>query len=150
MLKSDFDEKELAGRWDKRLDPARFAGNDDVTDIFFRGKRKGNRIKLIRRSGVSRLWFSTVFRGRIVSSRNGASIRGVFTKSIPDYILAALGLSFVFYIYMTVRERQMPMTAINFILVFSMLLAFLSLRTGRKTKRLYLDILKDITEKKRL
>lgn len=141
---SKYSQKELIARWDERLNPARYSGNDDVLDLIFYGQRKGNRIKLMRYSGISRIQFSAVFRGRIIETEQGSIIRGCFTKSISDYILTAIVLGAVFFIYNTVKQRDVSLSVINALLLFSLAAAFLLLYIWNGTKKSYIDILKDI------
>jgi len=143
-LVSEHSENELYLRFDERINPARFAGNDDVMDLYFYGSRKGSRIKLTRRTGISRDPFSTVFRGKIVRTEEGSEIRGFFTKGFLDYIFVSIGLFFIFAIYMVVKSRDASLTAINTILIASLVLAILLLNTWRGTKKRYIDFLKDI------
>ncbi|HBR32437.1 MAG: hypothetical protein PHD46_05640 [Eubacteriales bacterium] len=143
-LKSSYSADQLAVQWDKRTSPERFAGNDDFMDLCFAGFRKGNRIKLARRNGISREPFSTVFRGKIVSQNGGSEIRGIFTKGLTDYITVFFVLAFVIAIYGVVKSRNAPMTAINVLLIITVLIAFVLLLTLGRTKREYLDFIKEI------
>lgn len=143
-LKSKYCKKKLIARWDERTNPARFAGNDNIWDLVFLGLRKENKIKLMRRSGVSREPFSSIFRGKIVETENGSEIRGFFTKSIFDYIMVGAVLLCVCFIYLSVRQRETSLTAVNVIAFISIVCAFFLLHTRKKTKKLYLDFLSDI------
>ena len=144
VLRSNYSEKELAERWDSRLNPARFAGNDDVMDLVFYGVRKGNRIKLMRRSGIGRVQFSAVFRGVIASDGKGSYIKGFFSKSIADYIFTSLGLGFVFFIYETVKRREDVMGNINIIILIALAAAFFLLYIRKGIKKQYIDLLREI------
>jgi hypothetical protein len=145
ILNSSYSSEELIARWDDRLNPARFAGNDDVLDLVFYGKRKGNKVKLMRRSGVSREPLSAIFRGRIVGTAQGSELRGFFTKSVIEYIIISVLLAFVYFIYREVKHRFTDISWINIILAAVFILAILSLlRTGKSTKAKYIDFLKDI------
>lgn len=145
VLKSSYSPKELIARWDDRLNPARFAGNDDLLDLVFCGERKGNKIKLMRRSGVSREPLSSIFRGKIVGTSQGSEIRGFFTKSVVEYIVVGLLIAFVLIIYREVKQRYTTISWMNLLLLAVLIFALLSLLWTRKsTKEKYIDFLKDI------
>ena len=145
ILSSNYNPEKLIARWDDRLNPARFAGNDDVLDLVFYGKRKGNKIKLMRRSGVSRDPFSSVFRGEIVGTEQGSEIRGFFTKGVIEYFIIGLILAFIYFIYREVKERFTNISWMNLILIAVFILAILSLLWTRKsTKTKYIEFIKDI------
>lgn len=143
-LKSKYSEQQLIERWDKRMSPERFAGNDDYMDLCYCGFRKGKKIKLTRRTGISREPFSAVFRGKIVARSGGSEIHGYFTKGISDYITVAFVLAFVLTIYMVVKFRNAPLTAINVLVAVTIVLAFILLFTWSGTKKKYIAFLKEI------
>ncbi|HAN21232.1 MAG: hypothetical protein A2Y15_06665 [Clostridiales bacterium GWF2_36_10] len=144
ILKSKYRKNELIARWDDRINPARFAGNDDILDLTFYGSRHKNNIKLIRRSGVARDPFSAIFRGKIISTPEGSAIKGIFTKSIFEYVITVLFLGFILFLYRVIKERGGSFSAINVLLVASLLMAFLFLFNRKATKRRYIDFLNDI------
>lgn len=144
ILESEHNENELIQRWDERIKPSRFAGNDDAMDLYFSGYRNGRRIKLVRRSGISRDPFSAIFRGKINKTEEGSEIRGFFTKGYLDYIIVAFGLAFIFTIYMVVKSRGSSLTAINALLIASLFFAVLLLFVWRGSKKRYIEFLKDI------
>ncbi len=145
VLKSSYSPQELIARWDDRLNPARFAGNDDLLDLVFCGKRKGNKIRLMRRSGVSREPLSSIFRGKIVGTAQGSEIRGFFTKGVLAYIFVGMLLAFIFFIYQEVKHRYTDISWLNIALLIIFILEILSLlRTPKGTKEKYIDFLKDI------
>ncbi len=145
ILHGFYTESELIRRFDERLSPARYAGNDDVMDLKFVGTRRGNKIKLFRRSGTSGLFFSSVFRGQIVTEDKRAIIKGYFTKSIADYFLSAFWLGFVYIIFQSAKQRGTTMSTANFLAGASILAVILLLRTGKKTKKEYIEVLLDVT-----
>lgn len=143
-LKSKYNAEQLCERWDKRLSPERFAGHDDVMDLCFCGFRRGNKIKLARRTGIARDPFSAVFRGRIVTKNGGSEIQGFFTKGISDYIMMSVVLAFVLTIFGVVKSRNAPLTAINVVVAATIVLSFVLLFPWSGSKRKYIDFLKDI------
>ena len=83
-FQSGYSATELISRWDEYTSISRFAGSDETMDLVYISKRRGNRVKLVRKAQLSREPFSTVFRGRIKNSKNGSEIVGCFTKSLLD------------------------------------------------------------------
>lgn len=145
VLKSNRSPEELIARWDDRLNPARFAGHDDVLDLVFCGKRKGNKIMLMRRTGVSREPLSSIFRGKIVGTAEGSEIRGFFTKSVTEYVCIGVILALALTIFLEVKKRYTEISWMSVAFLILFLIAILSLlRTGKRTKEKYIDILKDI------
>lgn len=145
VLKSSHTPEELIRRWDDRLNPARFAGNDDVLDLVFCGKRKGNKIMLMRRTGVSREPLSSIFRGKIVGTAEGSEIRGFFTKSVAEYIIIGIIVALAMAVFLEVKKRyaEISRMSVAFLVVFVLAVVSL-LRTGKGTKEKYIDFLKDI------
>lgn len=145
VLKSSHTPEELIRRWDDRLNPARFAGNDDVLDLVFCGKRKGNKIMLMRRTGVSREPLSSIFRGKIVGTAEGSEIRGFFTKSVAEYIIIGIIVALAMAVFLEVKKRyaEISRMSVAFLVVFVLAVVSL-LRTGKGTKEKYIDFLKGI------
>lgn len=145
VLKSSHTPEELIRRWDDRLNPARFVGNDDVLDLVFCGKRKGNKIMLMRRTGVSREPLSSIFRGKIVGTAEGSEIRGFFTKSVAEYIIIGIIVALAMAVFLEVKKRyaEISRMSVAFLVVFVLAVVSL-LRTGKGTKEKYIDFLKDI------
>ena len=87
---SAFTKEELTARWDVITSPGRFAGANETLDWVYNASRKGDRVKLVKKPRAAYDPYATVFRGKI-ESRGGASrIRGVFTKSVFDYVITAV------------------------------------------------------------
>ncbi len=142
---SNYSVEKLIESWDDFTSPARFAGNDDTMDLIFISKRRGNRVKLIRRARFSREPFSTVFRGRIRKTKNGSEIVGVFTKTIFDYVFSAAVLALLFYIRTIIIERSGALNTINVLLAASIMIFALLLFNTRGSKRRYADFISRIT-----
>ena len=53
-FESRYSKDELISRWDEFTSPARFAGTDDVMDLIFVSKRKGNKVRLVKRARTKR------------------------------------------------------------------------------------------------
>lgn len=143
-LNSKKSADELIADWDDRTNPSRFSGHDDIMDICFMGVRKHNRIKLMKRTGISREYFSTVFRAKIIDTEQGGQIRGVFTKGIIDYIIVFAVLLFALFIYLAARQRQDSPSVMYFIMLFSIAMTYTLLHIRKGVKKSYLDFLNDI------
>ncbi len=145
----DFESKltseELTDKWDEYTSPSRFAGSDDTMDLIFVSKRKGNKIKLIRRPRSNREPFGTIFRGHIVQTEQGSKISGVFTKSLFDYIFVGLINAFLVYIRMVFATRGDSLGTVNSLLVCGVIGGFLLLFNTRSAKRKYADFIVRIT-----
>ncbi len=98
IFKSNYGKNELIARFDDLTSEARFAGADEQNDWIFLSTRKGDKIKIVRKPKNAYDPFASVFRGRIVECEGGSAIKGVYTKSLPDYIFSL----FVFTVYYTV------------------------------------------------
>ncbi len=85
-IRSGHKREVLESRWDEMTSPARFAGCDDTMDLIFVAKRSGGRVRLVRKARIAHEPFCCVFRGKISGSGSGSVIKGVFTKSVADYI----------------------------------------------------------------
>ena len=149
-FKSKYSAEELTERWDEFTSDARFAGSDENMDLIFVSKRNGENVRLVRRAKQSRDPFSCIFRGKIVSDSNGSKIKGIFTKSIFDYIVVGLILAFLFYIRHLVIERMESLNTINLLLVFAIVFGMLLLYNTRSAKRRYADFITRITGEKNI
>ena len=89
-LESKHNASALSSRWDERTSPARFAGNDDVLDMIYFAKRKGNKVFLVRKGSRSLDLFATVFRGQILPRGEGSVLQGSFSKRLSAYLLLAV------------------------------------------------------------
>lgn len=89
-LESKHSVSALSSRWDERTSPARFAGNDDVLDMIYFAKRKGNKVFLVRKGSRSLDLFATVFRGQILPHGEGSVLQGSFSKRLSAYLLLAV------------------------------------------------------------
>ena len=94
IFKSNYGKEELIARIDDLTSEARFAGADEINDWVFQSKRKDDRIKIVRKPKNAYDPFAAVFRGKIVGLENGSAIKGVYTKSVFDYVFSF----FVFFI----------------------------------------------------
>ncbi len=142
---SDLSYDELVAQWDEHTSPARFAGNDDSMDLIFVSKRKGNKVKLVRRARTAREPFSTVFRGKIVETEKGSEVVGYFTKALSDYAFAAGLIALLFYIRSIIIERAEALNTINIFLVIAIAGCSLLLMNLRPAKRRYADFIYRIT-----
>ena len=145
IFKSNYTEDETIKRWDEYTSLARFAGSDESMDLIFVSKRKENKVKLIRRAKASREPFSMVFRGKIVTAESGCEIRGVFTKSIIDYFVAAAIMIFLFYIRSVVIARGESPKTIGWLIAIAMVGCVLLLFNFRSAKRRYAEFICRIT-----
>ena len=101
IFKSKYGKDELIARFDDLTSEARFAGADEMNDWVFQSKRTGDKIKIVRKPKSAYDPFASVFRGRIIETEYGSAIKGVYTKSVFDYVFAF----FVFLIYFTVCAK---------------------------------------------
>lgn len=146
IFESDFDKAALISRFDDLTSEARFAGADEQNDWVFQSTRKGDKIKIVRKPKNAYDPFATVFRGKITETKSGSAIKGVYTKSLPDYIFSF----FVFFIYYAVcfkyysssADKTVPLTLI-FAGALIILLLFSSLPHTRKR---YGDFIRRVTE----
>ena len=143
---SKYSLDELKERWDDFTSPARFAGNDDTMDLIFVSKRKGNKLRLVRKARSAYELFSCVFRGEIVEKETGCEIRGNFTKSIFDYALIGSIIGVLFYIRLILIDRGANLSAINTLLAVGIIGGVLLLLNTRSTKRRYAEFIFRITE----
>lgn len=137
---------ELISRWDEYTSPSRFAGNDDTMDLIFVSKRKNNKVRLIRRSKANREPFACVFRGTIVSDEYGSVIKGIFTKTIFDYIVVGLIIAAIFYIRSLVEARGEPLNTMNALLVIAIVGGIALLYNLRITKKRYAEFISRISD----
>lgn len=144
---SDYSSEELVERWDEFTSPSRFAGNDETMDLVFVAKRKGNKVKLVRKARSAHEPFSCVFRGEIKASEKGSRIVGVFTKSWLDYAAVGAVLTLLLYIRHLVLESGDGINTINALLVIAIVGSLIMLMNYRRTKRRYADFLVRITGK---
>lgn len=147
-FKSKYSADELTEKWDEYTSPSRFAGSDENMDLIFISKRKGNKVRLVRRARQSREPFSCVFRGKIEECENGSEIKGVFTKSVFDYVFVSLILAILFYIRAMIIERGDSLNTVNVLLVCWIGFGALLLFNTRSSKRRFADFITRITAEK--
>lgn len=146
IFKSRFSEKELTERWDEFTSPARFAGSDDVMDLIYVSKRKDKKVRLVRRARSKREPFSCVFYGNIVADEKGSAIKGVFAKSIKDYVAVCLIVSLLIYIRGLVMERGDSPVTVNVLLAAAIVLGVFLLYNTRSAKRRFAEFISRITD----
>ena len=146
-LPSEYSPEELEKRWDEYTSPARFAGNDDTLDLIFSATRRGNRIKLVRRAGTTHEPYAAVFRGRIVADKNGSALKGVFTKSIADYVITAIIISIAAMMRVYAESRGSDLYTTNVLLALCIVGGMLLLMNYRRTKRKYVEFMSSVTGK---
>ena len=143
---SRFTVDELINRWDEFTSPARFAGADEIMDLIFVSKRKGNKVRLVRRARSKREPFSCVFYGRIESKEQGSEIKGIFAKSLIDYVAVAMIVALFAYIrYVVVARGDSPVT-VNVMLAASIIIGAFLLYNTRSAKRKFAEFLSCITD----
>ena len=146
-FQSDYSATELISRWDEHTSISRFAGSDETMDLVYISKRRGNRVKLIRKAQLSREPFSTVFRGKIRKNKNGSEIVGCFTKSIIDYVIVSILLAALFYMRSVVLLRGNDPITINNLLAIIIVASIVLLYNFRSGKRKYAEFICRITGK---
>lgn len=146
IFRSGFDKAALILRFDDITSEARFAGADEQNDWIFQSFRKGDRIKIVRKPKGSYDPFASVFRGRIMETESGSAIKGVYTKSLPDYIFTFI----IFFVYYTVcfnsyasAENKTAPLAFMIVGAAIILLLFSSLPHTRKR---YGEFIRRVTE----
>lgn len=146
IFKSNYGKKELISRFDDLTSEARFAGADEMNDWVFQSKRTDDRIKIVRKPKNAYDPFASVFRGKIVETEHGSAIKGVYTKSVFDYISAFI----VFFIYFSICAKYYNMsedktnpTVMIFVGIAIILLLFSSLPHTRKR---YGEFIRRVTE----
>ena len=145
-FESRFSAEQLKDRWDEYTSPARFAGADETMDLIYVSKRKGEKVKLVRRTSSKREPFSCVFRGKIVSTEQGGSINGFFVKSIIDYIAIICICVLLAYIrYLVIDRGDSPVT-VNLLLGSAILIGIALLYNKRSTKQKYAEFISRITD----
>lgn len=145
IFESDFTDIELIKRWDEHTSISRFAGNDETLDLIFVSKRKGNKVRLVRKAASAREPFASVFRGTIKKTEQGSKIVGYFTKSILDYVFIALVFSVLFYMRYCIINRGESLKTINGLLVIAVVGSILCLYNYRSAKRKFADFISRIT-----
>ncbi len=146
-LPSDFSLPQLRESWDRETAEARFAGADDTMDLIFVAKRKGDRVRLVRKARAMNDPFSAVFRGRLKETEKGSEIVGFFTKRVVDYLFCILLVAGLLFVQTTVINRGENPYTINVLLVSSIVFSLIALYCFRPTKRRYTDFLCSITKK---
>ena len=146
-LHSDYGKEELTSRWDDYTSAARFAGSDDTLDLIFVATRRGDKVKLVRKSRSMHEPYAAVFRGRICSAGNGSAIKGVFTKSVFDYLFTAVLIALAFAVRGYAESRGASLYASNVILAAVILGSIVLLYNYRGTKRKYTEFMCRITGK---
>lgn len=149
-FKSKYSIDELIKKWDEFTSPSRFAGSDENMDLIFISKRKGNKVRLVRRARQSREPFSCIFRGKIEKTENGSAIKGVFTKSIFDYVFVGIIFALLFYIRMLIIERGDSLNTINVLLICWIVFGLLLLFNTRSAKRRFADFITRITDEENI
>ena len=144
-LESDYSKEELLSRWDEYTSAARFAGSDETLDLIFVSKRNGDRIKLIRKSNSVHEPYAAVFRGKISGEGGRSCIKGIFTKSVLDYIFTALIIALAFVVRFYAESRGASLYTANVILAAAIIIGILLLFNYRGTKRRYTDFMCRIT-----
>ncbi len=145
IYKSNYGKEELIARFDDLTSEARFAGADELNDWVFQSKRTDDKIKIVRKPKSAYDPFASVFRGKIVATEYGSAIRGVYTKSVFDYVFTF----FVFFIYFGVcakyygsADDKTTPTVMIFAGIAIILLLFSSLPHTRKK---YGDFIRRVT-----
>lgn len=146
IFRSKYGKNELIARFDDLTSEARFAGADEQNDWIFLSARKGDRIKIVRKPKNAYDPFASVFRGRIVGDEDGSAIKGVYTKSLPDYIFTF----FVFLIYYTVcfkyyasaEDRTVPVA----LMIAGAAVILLILSSLPHTRKRYGEFIRRVTE----
>ncbi|MBE6691738.1 MAG: hypothetical protein E7586_00185 [Ruminococcaceae bacterium] len=146
-FKSDKSVEELIKQWDEHTSISRFAGSDETMDLIYVSKRKGRKVRLVRKAPLAREPFSSVFRGVIREAEQGSEIAGLFTKSIFDYVLISAIFFMLFYIRSYVIQRGDSLATINTLIIFAIIGSVLCLYNFRATKRKYADFISGITGK---
>lgn len=145
ILPSSYPAETLIKRWDEYTSPARFAGNDDTLDLVFTSKRRGNKVKLVRRSGTMHEPYAAVFRGNIVETDKGSEIRGIFTKSVFDYIFTFGVIILAFFIRQSAESRGAELYTSNVLLAACIIIGLFLLFNRRSAKRRYVEFMTGIT-----
>lgn len=143
---SNFTKKELTERWDEYTSPARFAGADETLDLIFCAKRRGDSVKLMRRTKVSRDPFSANFYGIIKSTKQGSMIVGFYAKAIVDYLLVGIVLGLLFCMRSYIIERGESLNTINSLLIVAIIGGLILLRNTRTSKRKFSELIFKITD----
>ncbi len=145
IFKSNFDKETLTARFDDLTSEARFAGADEQNDWVFQSSRKGDKIKIVRKPKSAYDPFASVFRGTIIEDGKGSAIKGIYTKSLPDYIFTF----FVFLIYYTVCFKYFASAedkTVPLILILSgAAVIFLLFSSLPHTRKRYGDFIKRVT-----
>lgn len=144
-FQSGYSATELISRWDEYTSISRFAGSDETMDLVYISKRRGNRVKLVRKAQLSREPFSTVFRGRIKNSKNGSEIVGCFTKSLLDYLVIFIIMAALIYMRSIVIGRGGNPITINNLLAVFIVASLFCLYNFRSAKRKYAEFICRIT-----
>ena len=145
-FESRYSKDELISRWDEFTSPARFAGTDDVMDLIFVSKRKGNKVRLVKRARTKRDPFACVFYGKITETENGSRISGSFAKAFIDYLVVAAIISLFAYMSYYVSERGDSTVTVNVLLGASIVFGAMLLYNTRSVKRKYVDFISRITD----
>lgn len=148
VFKSGKTKEQLIKSFDEHTAAHRFAGSDDILDDIYISKRKGNKVFLAHRPRNVHDLFATVFRGRIVELPEGSAIKGIFTVGIFDYLLVLLAGSAYGYIIYEIYARAHGRNAAQTIglVLLGLAVAYLALRTGKKAKDSYKELLEKIAE----
>ena len=146
-FESSYSPDELTERWDEYTSISRFAGCDDTMDLIFVSKRKGNRVRLVRKAQVAREPFSPVFRGKIQKTEKGSAVVGFFTKSVADYVAVGIVDVILLYIRSFVVERGDDLNTINSLIAIALAASLLLLLNYKPSKRRYADFISRITGK---
>ena len=146
IFESRYSRDELISRWDEFTSPARFAGTDDMMDLIFVSKRKGNKVRLVKRVRSKRDPFACVFYGKIEDSEKGSMIKGFFAKTFVDYFVVAVIISLFAYMSYYISARGDSTATVNALLGASVVFGALLLYNTRSTKRKYAEFISRITD----
>ena len=146
IFESRYSKDELIKCWDEFTSPARFAGTDDVMDLIFVSKRKGNKVRLVKRARSKRDPFACVFYGKIESAEKGSVIRGFFAKSLIDYFIVAVIILLFAYMSYYISARGDSTATVDALLGASVVFGALLLYNTRSTKRKYAEFMSRIAD----
>ena len=146
-MESDLTPEQLAARWDERTAPHRFAGGDDYFDDIFIAERRGDRVKIACKPRSGPNMFSTVFRGKIVTSGRGSALSGLFCKVTGDYLLAFVLAVICVTVFKALYERGTSAAAIGAGAFVAAAVLALYLIPKRGAKKKYAELFEDIVRK---
>ena len=150
-IESKLTHEDLCAYWDDRTSAARYAGNDGDLDNVFIAKRKGDRIRLVRKAMNVIDPFATVFWGQLLplpegEGKNGSKsvLTGFFGKSVLDYILLAVLVGVdAFVFFYNLAKGSLNTTVIAGCAAFLLVFVLLVIPTKSARER-YTDLLDDV------